>query len=123
MAQVFAQIWQRRFQSLTDFLKFFKAKSCYLDDLSHEPVNDLPRSERQEAIDACIDAFSDRLREFQPKHVIAVIRRIEAPIRDAIHRADLRVPFDAVPFPGHGHQGLFLEELSEILKSIYEPTA
>jgi hypothetical protein len=121
MAQVFAQVRGEGFRSLADFLKFFKAKGCYLDDLSHEPVDDLSRPERLEVIESCIDVFSERLREFQPKHVIAVLKRIEAPVREAVQRTGLRVPFDVVPFPGHGHQPRFVDELSKILKPLHGP--
>ncbi len=123
MAKVFAQVLGREFQSLNDFLSFFMAAGCYLDDLSYAPVDNLLRRERRQAIDGCVTALAQRMKEYQPEHVIAVLKSIEAPVRRAAHIAKLQVPVHAVPFPGQGNQRRFVVELSELLKPIYAPVA
>jgi len=123
MAKVFAQVLGKQFQSLNDFLSFFMAVGCYLDDLSYAPVDDLPRPERRKAVDGCVAALAGRMKEHQPEYVIAVLKSIEAPVRRAAHIANLQVPVHAVPFPGQGNQRRFVAELSEILKPIYAPVA
>lgn len=123
MAQVFAEVFGKEFQSVADFLSIFKAEGCYLDDLSHEPVDNLPRRERRKKIDNCVSALAERMKEYQPEHVIAVLKSIETPVRRAAHKANLDVHIEAVPFPGQGNQCRFAKELSKILRSIYAPTA
>ena len=123
MAQVFAEVMGKEFQSLNDFLSFFMAERCYLDDLSYEPVDNLPRPQRRQIIDGCVGALAERMKECQPEYVIAVLKSIEAPVRRAAHIAKLQVPVHAVPFPGQGNQRRFVVELSEILRPIYAPVA
>jgi hypothetical protein len=126
MAKVFRQISGKQFHSQTDFLdflNFFKAQGCYLDDLSSAPVDSLPQSERRRVLDGCVESLSRRLAEYNPQHVIAVLKSIEIPVRKALRFANLQVPFHAVPFPGHGNQRRFVTELFAILKPIYEPAA
>jgi hypothetical protein len=124
MAKVFAQVCGKEFQSHNDFLIFFKAEGCYLDDLSYVPVDNIisPR-ERRQAVNNGVEAFAERMREYKPEQVIAVLMSIESPVRKAAHIAKLQVPVHAVPFPGQGNQGRFVAELSKILKSVYEPAA
>jgi hypothetical protein len=116
MAQVFAQVCGKEFQSLNDFLSFFKAEGCYLDDLSYAPVDNLPPRERRQTVDSCVGALAERMKEYKPKHVVVVLMRIEASVRRAAYIAKLQVPIHAVPFPGQGNQARFVAELSEILK-------
>ena len=121
MQQVFSQVRRKAFPSSSDFLSFFEAEGCYLDDLSYVPVDNLPRAERRRAIDACVDEFTKRLVEFRPQHVVAVLKSIGLPVRKAVQFANLTAPVYAVPFPGQGNQPRFIAELTEILKLIYEP--
>lgn len=116
MAQVFAQVCDKEFQSSNDFLSFFKTEGCYLDDLSYAPVDNIisPR-ERRHAVSSCVGALAERMKDYEPEHVIAVLMSIEAPVRKAAQIAKLQVPVHAVPFPGQHHQTRFVAELSEIL--------
>lgn len=115
MAQAFAIVRGKEFQSLDDFLSYFKAKGCYLDDLSYEPVDNLPRIKRQMAVNNCVDTLAERIREYKPEHIIAVLMAIAAPVRRAAGIAELQIPVHAVPFPGQHHQTRFRNELSKIL--------
>jgi hypothetical protein len=120
MAQVFEKVYGETFQSFKEFLEFFKGKDCYLDDLSYTPVDDptiTPRDRRQ-AIDGCVGALAERMKEYKPEHVIAVLMSIGAPVRRAANIAELQVPVHAVPFPGNHHQTRFIAELSEILRRV-----
>jgi hypothetical protein len=114
MADVFSEVFGKKFTN--DFLKFFKAKNCYLDDISIAPVDNKTPKERERIINECIDAFAKRLDKFKPKLVIAVLMRIEKPTKKAVCLAGLRVPVYAVPFPGNGHQNRFRSELTKILR-------
>jgi hypothetical protein len=120
MAQVFEYTFAKKFNSESDFLIFFKAMGCYLDDLSHTPLDKLPRPERKRVVANCVPQLAERMKEYQPEYVIAVLKSIESDVLRASHLANLKVPFHAIPFPGQGQQRRFKAELSVILKSIWK---
>ena len=120
MAQAFSAVCKRPFKSDMEFLDFFKSECCYLDDLSHAPVDDLPSKQRKQILDAGVDQLAKRIREYNPNHVVAVLKSIESSVREAAERAEFKGAVDAVPFPGMSHQNKFVEELTVILRAIYE---
>ena len=105
MARVFADTFGERFQSLGQFLSYFKAKEYYLDDLSHQPVDNLPRQERRQVLVNSVVQFSKRLTEYQPGRIIAVLKSIEDDMRRAVRIGNIDVPVHAVPLPGQVYQG------------------
>jgi hypothetical protein len=119
MERAFSTCWKRQFASSADFLNFFKQQGCYLDDLSHEPVNTLLWHAKREAVNASIETFSKRLLEFNPEHVIALLKSIETPVLKAVRSANLTIPVNVVSCPGQGNLVLFRRELSEIFQQIY----
>ena len=106
MARVFANTFGERFQSLGEFLNYFKAKGYFLDDLSHQPVDNMPRQKRRRVLANSVAQFAKRLTEYQPGCIIAVLKSIEGDVCRAVRIANLAVPIHAVPFPGQGHQQL-----------------
>jgi len=118
MAQVFGDVLGREFQSVNHFLNVFMAENCYLDDLSYTPVDNLARLERRGIINSCVAALGERMAEYQPEQVIAILKSIDAPVRRAAQLAELHVPVYSIPFPGHGNQRRFVLQLSDLLKSI-----
>jgi len=98
-----------------DFLQSFTARGWYLDDLVPTPVDHLPRSER---VRICWNARHDlaaRIAEYHPLAIVSVLRRIRHAVEAAADEADSSAPRYAVPFPGHGHQQRFREEVAHIL--------
>ena len=116
MADVFSEVFNKNFSSTDGFLKFFKAKDCYLDDLSIVPVDNKNPEERKRIINECIGAFAKRLKKYKPELVVAVLKRIKDPVEQAVCKARLQVPVYAIPFPGNGHQNRFKSELLRILR-------
>lgn len=98
-----------------NFLQSFMARGCYLDDLVPTPVDHLPRSERERI---CWDARHDlaaRIAEYRPLAIVSVLRRIKHVVEAAADEAGSSAPRHAVPFPGHGHQRRFQEQVARIL--------
>lgn len=120
MQRVFSSVFSIKFRSREEFLEFFKAKGCYLDDLSLAPVDNGSRRQRRLIVDAGIGPLALRIREYQPKFVVAVLKRIAVQVRKAAQQAEFRGPIEAVPFPGQSHQSAFVRELSAILEPIYK---
>lgn len=120
MWKVFSGVTQADFGSRDEFLDFFKREGCFLDDLSHDPVDNVKnKSQRRSILDGCVNALAERMREYKPEFVVAVLKSIEDQVCRAAELANLQVPVYAVPFPGQGNQRRFVEELSRILGALY----
>lgn len=105
----------KRFNNIKRFLEYFKACGCYLDDLCHVPVDCLPDTERDMKLRENIYPLSQRIREINPPVVVAVLKKIEDYVRDAVERSKCKPKIYSLPFPGHGHQNKYIDELVWII--------
>jgi hypothetical protein len=106
------------FGKTDDFLKSFKAYGWYLDDLVLEPVNHLPKLER---LAKCFDAresLADRIRSYQPKAIVSLLKSIEPFVNDAAKTAGCNAPRYGVPFPGMGQQKRFQAAMAAIIQKL-----
>lgn len=96
----------------------FSQRGFYLVDLCLEPVNGLSKSERRLARAAGVDQLANVMREVNPASIIVVMKGIESSIHKAVARAELsHLPFHVLPFPSHGHQRRYVQQLSELLRN------
>ena len=101
-----------------DFLKSFQAYGWYLDDLVLEPVNHLPKPQR---IAKCLSAqknLADRIKAYQPKAIVSLLKSIEPIVSAAAIEAGSNVPRYGVPFPGMGQQPRFQAEMASIIQKL-----
>jgi Tetrapyrrole (Corrin/Porphyrin) Methylases len=112
----------KTFNNDLDFLEYFKACGCYLDDLSHIPVNNLDRLKREKQLGDSVDALSERIREANPSVIVICLRKIEAFVREAINKSGCSPKVCTLPYPGHGHQKKYIEGLAAIINQ-YIPNA
>lgn len=107
------------------FLHFFQGKGCYLEDLCAETVNGLPRAERRRAREGGIAPLVYRLAASQPEVVIVVMKAIQRHVEQAVNHAS-KLPgwaprcLEALPFPAHGHQREYVDELKSLLLRLRE---
>jgi len=73
----FERVFNLEFSGEQEFLKYFMASGCFLDDLCHEPIDQLPAYERELKLKKCIPDFTNRLLTWQPKIVCIILRKIE----------------------------------------------
>ena len=111
----FEKVFGVHFADNREFLKYFQSKGCYLDDLSHEPVNHLPRKEREQILKDNIPLMAQRLSQLQPHVVCIVLKKIEGYVREAIKEAGIGPQVYVLPFPGLGHQDKFIDKMTEIV--------
>jgi len=101
------------------FLDTFRDLSCFLDDLCHFPVNNLPGPERQAARDRSVPGLSSRLRGICPRVVVCVMIAIVPAVRRALEAAGMETTeFRALPFPAQGHQRQYVEQLAKIVSGL-----
>jgi hypothetical protein len=115
-ARAFERTYGVTFPDSATFLSFFQECGCYLDDLSLKPVNALRPKERKEILQQSVRSLSQRIFEVQPDVVVAILRRIAPYVRKAVELTSREIGFRVLPFPGNGHQELYIEGLSEILR-------
>jgi len=99
-----------------DFLKAFRDRGYFLDDLMHSPVDETPVKDRKPLLKKNIPLLAKRLAQYQPEIVVTILKRIAEYVEDALSLAALDVPHYSVPFPGNGQQKNFKQEMQKIVQ-------
>jgi hypothetical protein len=116
--QAFRAAQNRSFQDSEAFLTAFCAAGCFLEDLSHVPLDGQPDGARRKARIDSEAILARRLRGVRPRAIVCVMKAIERNVRRSVAYAGLEaVPFHAVPFPAQGHQKRFVEETVPIIRT------
>jgi hypothetical protein len=113
--QAFKNAHGASFRDDAEFLYYFKLCGCFLDDLCHDPVDDLRKAHREERLKASIDGLAQRIREMNPSVVAIAPKKIERYVQEAVHRSGLQPEVFVLPFAGNGHQTKYVDKLAEIL--------
>jgi len=88
-----------------DFLRFFKDKGCYLDDLCLEPINNLNNEDRESQRVNNIDSLSERIGELEPTVIVILLKYIEKHVKIAIRRSGVKTKLQFItPFPAHSNK-------------------
>jgi hypothetical protein len=109
---------KREFGSRETFLKDFKKKGFYLDDLVLTPINKLERHERLRQRQEAVPKLARRLVEYKPKAVIVVMRAILPTVRKAMQMAGISYEPFCVPHPAFGNWTRFSNAMKEIIDSL-----
>jgi hypothetical protein len=106
-----------------NFLERFAKLGCYLGDLCLQPVNHLKldsplaKAKRLRLREQGETPLAARMRDFAPRHVVAVMKGIEANVVRARDLAKLDAGLDVLPFPGRrAHRDRYVDELVEVLR-------
>ena len=98
-----------------DFLDRFKSYGWYLDDLVLTPVDKLEPLDRKAKCLGAMDSLRDRIAEYRPLAIVAVLVSIKSIVEAAAKKAGSSAPLFCVPFPGMGQQGRFHNEMLKII--------
>ena len=116
-SRAFEKVFDRVFSDKHSFLNFFRLRGCYLEDVCLEPVDKLPQKQRTMMLEDSIEYFSGRLKEYRPEAIVIVLKRIESQVKKALRKAKISCPVYTLPFPGFGHQKIYIKELRNILQN------
>lgn len=118
---VFEKLLGRRFQSVTEFLEYFRDTGYFLDDLCLQPINKLSSREKDAARGEAVDDLARRIKKIRPRVVVCVMKAIEDHVRKAVENSDIVLSsgFHCVPFPAQGNQPRFERELLQILMRLH----
>jgi hypothetical protein len=99
-------------------LPAFRRLGCYLEDLSHAPIDKLLTPERREARRAAIPRLARRLDGLAPQVVIIVVKSIRSDVIRALTKAGLDgVAVEAKPFSGQWRRTRYIDELTRLVRS------
>lgn len=114
--QAFETSLNLNFESDHAFLNFFRDSGCWLDDISHEPVNKLLPAERRTVLRKQTAAFTRRLDSAAPDYLIVTLKSIVHYVMAALETAEVSPKVRFLPFPGNSHQLKYREQLVDVLK-------
>jgi hypothetical protein len=115
--RVFEKAFELRFAD-DEFLGWFRRAGCYLEDLSHDPVDGLTDKERRALYAPGAERLAATFAELRPAVVISLLRRIAPHVTAAAERSGLRAELVEVPYPGRwpAHRIAFERTLVEGLR-------
>lgn len=83
------------------FLRAFQRMGCFLEDLSLDPIDKLPRSEKLAAREAAVPDLARRLEGWTPRVVVVVVKGISPQVQKALSNAKIEhAEVEELPFPG-----------------------
>jgi hypothetical protein len=82
-----------------DFLASFSRVGCYLDDLSLEPIDQLPDEDRMAARLSAEPLLAKRMERGHPRFVVGIGLGCQRSFRRAHAAARLDTPLEILPFP------------------------
>ena len=83
------QAVEQVFGKSSNFLETFKAYGWYLDDLVLEPVNHLPKPQRQAKCLIAQESLADRITAYRPEAIVTLLKSIEPFVEAAEKPTDL----------------------------------
>jgi phenylpyruvate tautomerase PptA (4-oxalocrotonate tautomerase family) len=84
--------------------------------VSHLPIDKLDAGKREQALAESVSDLVSRLKLYRPEAIAIVLKKVEPHVRIAVVQADIEPKLYVLPFPGHGHQGKYIEQLETIVK-------
>jgi len=103
---------------MSEFLRFFQKKGCYLVDLCSKPINRLGKSERNKQRNRGVENLSSIIEELKPERIVVVMKGIKRQVKRALGAKALKFDIEkySLPFPAFGHQKRYLEGLAGFVK-------
>jgi len=102
----------------SDFLAAFARMGCYLEDLSLEPIDKLPKPQKLKARKDAVPSLARRLKGLTPSVIVVVVKGIRPQVLQALNDAGIGgVPREVLPFPGQWHRTDYVAELTELVSS------
>jgi len=115
--EAFEEALQIKFDGYEDFLKFFRSRGFYLEDLFHERDRKTFEVSIDELRKAVRD-LADRISLYRPRLVIAVLCKICECVKRAAIEAGVDVPVVCLPFPIGGNYPSYVKGLAETLQQL-----
>lgn len=102
------------------FLRIFRARGCYLEDLCHTPIDKIrSRAKKERLRERGIKLLGNRIRSLRPEAVMGIMKGISrhVTIASCYGRVDPELVW-SIPFAGQHHQPDYVRELRKILRRL-----
>lgn len=99
-------------------LERFKDMRFFVLDVSYEPVDKMPAYKRRFALEKEIPRLLDDVRELDPESIIIIKASIFAIVKEALEKAGFAeriLNSHALPFPSHGNQKKYRDDLRKLI--------
>lgn len=103
-----------------NFLAAFRARGCYLTDLSHEPVDHLDPARRRAMRTEGEKFLAREIIRLQPEMIAPVLRSIAGNVENAVARANWQGQILQFPYPGRWsrHRDAFIKALVPVIRRL-----
>lgn len=105
------------------FFDFFKGFGCYVDHLCSTPIDKSNRELRLLQRKQCVASLAKRLKTYQPKVMVIIMKEIEAEVKQAIQVANINSihTIKIAPFPSmsEGNRLSCINVIKEVLKNSF----
>lgn len=115
------------FTSNREFLNYFRACGCFMDDLVHTPVSGLELQSlayRDSVLLESTRELAERIEEWQPSLVIPIQRNIESQVKQAVSLSGVRTvvrPPLYYPVTPYERPARYVESLSMTIREFIPP--
>lgn len=117
--EAFGRVYEQRWATREEFLRFFQSCGCYLDDLCLDPVNGMTPTERRRTRLEAVPELAKRMTGIHPGAVISVMSGTKRQVRQAMGLAGLGEMEPCImPFPTFGNQHRYVARLVETLSNL-----
>lgn len=109
----------KKFDNPIKFLEYFREKCFYLEDLCHEPVNQLGTNLRNFKRNEGVPRLADDISNWKPKVIICCMKDIRYHVLQAMSKSDLNdFILYTVPYPRQRHITNYINKLADILSKL-----
>jgi len=117
--RAFEEALQIKFEGYEDFLKFFKSRGFYLEDLFHERGKNVCEASLDE-LQKALEELTRFIASHEPRLVVAVLHRICGCVKKAVIDAGLSIPVVCLPFPRRRSKNYrkYVDGLARIIRSL-----
>lgn len=108
------------FGAAPNFLSTFQAQGFFLDDLVLYPIDQIKdQNERDKHRHKGVPSLAQRMADYRPLAVVALMCAIKPMVADAMREAGLsQTPLHVTPFPRPEHQRRFKAKMAEIIPKL-----
>ncbi len=120
--EAFENVYGDKIKESKNFLGFFKSKGFFLDDLCHEPINDIREEYKRELKrQDNIIYLAERLVKHNPMVIIGIMKKIKDHIAEALRLSKIEPRYVYyLGYPTHNKRNIsnYIEGLEKILQTL-----
>ena len=111
----------KKFDSVQNFLHFFRDHGFYLDDLCLYPINHMREADKPDQRNQNIDGLAKRITSYDPKAIVVVVKGIAGHVERAVELSGIApINTSVLPFPRKKYRYHYVEGLAMLLPDLLD---